>query len=306
MNSNTELQSDSKIDLKFDYIARVFQKTASKKFEHYVITRMWNQLNDTDIKLVPQQYVSRNNDNYALTDIYFPQVGIHVEINEPAHYATVEREIEDNNRRKEIISKTNHAVETIDCRESINGIHSQIDAVVQKIKEIVAYQKQNNTFNVWNPENEYSPTFIQSKGYMNTNDEVVLRTIDDICVLFNADSNRTKRGFLRTGAIEHPTIEDCLIWWPSATNRNGGWNNSTNPDKNEIYESNNNVDKQNGHVHHLLNNEKRTKRVVFYKYKDELGYNFYKYVGLFEIDKEKTSYEKGIVWKKIEDRFELN
>ncbi len=96
------------MDAKLDYITRVFQRTSPKRYENYVITRLWHQLNDNEIKLVPQQFVSRNQEHYALTDVYFPQIGLHVEINEPAHYESEERIAYDNIRRNEIISKTNH------------------------------------------------------------------------------------------------------------------------------------------------------------------------------------------------------
>lgn len=40
-----------------EYIARQFSKAQKKVFEHYVVTRIWHQLNDVEIKFVTQQYV---------------------------------------------------------------------------------------------------------------------------------------------------------------------------------------------------------------------------------------------------------
>src|SRR5690606_39566153 len=71
---------------KLDYISRLLQRTSSKRIEHYVISRIWHLLDNYDVKMTPQQYVSRELTQYALTDIYFPQIGLHVEVNEPVHY----------------------------------------------------------------------------------------------------------------------------------------------------------------------------------------------------------------------------
>lgn len=73
------------MSLKLDYITRLFQKTSKKAIEHYVLTRLWHLLNDYEIEMLPQQYVNRHADKYALTDVYFPQVKLHVEVNERAH-----------------------------------------------------------------------------------------------------------------------------------------------------------------------------------------------------------------------------
>ncbi len=44
---------------KLDYISRFLQRTSSKRIEHYVIYRIWHLLDNYDIKMTPQQYVSR-------------------------------------------------------------------------------------------------------------------------------------------------------------------------------------------------------------------------------------------------------
>lgn len=293
------------MDAKLDYITRVFQKTSLKRYEHYVITRLWYQLDDDEIKLVPQQYVNRNNKQYALTDIFFPQIGLHIEVNEPAHYNSVERINTDNKRRDEIIDKTSHWVKTIDCCKDKKGIDAQIDSIVEIIKNRIKQQKLSNSFNIWNPENEFKPSYFKSKGFIDCNEEVNIRTADDICELFDVSPQKIKRGFLRKGAIEHPKINDILIWWPFENNRSGGWNNSINTDKNEILEKNSNLEKQQGHTWHNIEVEKRKRRLVFYKHKDDLGFQFYKFVGLFSLDMEKTKEYNGVFWKKIEDRFSL-
>ena len=68
------------------YLSRLFQKNSSKPTELYVLTRLWHQLDDIEVQMIPQQYVGLPEARYAMTDVFFPQANIFVEINEPAHY----------------------------------------------------------------------------------------------------------------------------------------------------------------------------------------------------------------------------
>ena len=44
---------------KLEFISRRLAKAENKKYEHYVVTRIWHLLDNTQIKLVTQQYVTR-------------------------------------------------------------------------------------------------------------------------------------------------------------------------------------------------------------------------------------------------------
>lgn len=60
---DSALKSDSnstvnKMD-KLEFISRRLAKAENKKYEHYVVTRIWHLLDNTQIKLVTQQYVTR-------------------------------------------------------------------------------------------------------------------------------------------------------------------------------------------------------------------------------------------------------
>ena len=58
-------------DYKLDYMTRLFRKIRNKRFEAYVIQRIWDLLNDDSIRFVTQQYFKRNeNGKYALADLY--------------------------------------------------------------------------------------------------------------------------------------------------------------------------------------------------------------------------------------------
>ena len=66
---------------KKEFLLRQIAKTNKKNYENYVVTRVIHQLDDLSIKVVTQQYVTRRSGR-ALTDLYFPQIGVHVEVDE--------------------------------------------------------------------------------------------------------------------------------------------------------------------------------------------------------------------------------
>ncbi len=68
-----------------EFILRQISKTNKKSYENYVVTRIWHLLNDLNIKIVTQQHVTRPAGR-ALTDLYFPQIKLHVEIDEGHHF----------------------------------------------------------------------------------------------------------------------------------------------------------------------------------------------------------------------------
>ena len=69
-------------------------------------------LDDDRVKFVVQQYVRTGKDEYALADLYLPQLNIFIEVNEPFHENNVER---DNLRNEKIMDITHSELHTIVC-----------------------------------------------------------------------------------------------------------------------------------------------------------------------------------------------
>jgi hypothetical protein len=120
---------------KVEYITKLFQKTSPKAIENYCLTRLWHKLDNDEIKIIPQQYVNRHNNNFALTDVYLPQFKIHIEVNEPAHYSSEDRIISDEKRKIEIENNTGHKLFVIDCRKDLKEIHNQINVIISEINQ---------------------------------------------------------------------------------------------------------------------------------------------------------------------------
>ncbi|HFF4823898.1 TPA: AbaSI family restriction endonuclease, partial [Acinetobacter baumannii] len=69
-----------------DYVIRQLGRTKNKRYETYVVSRIIHLLNDFTLKFVTQQFVRLSNKKIALTDLYFPQLGIHIEVDEEHHF----------------------------------------------------------------------------------------------------------------------------------------------------------------------------------------------------------------------------
>src|SRR5690606_23199633 len=88
-----------------EYNLRQLRRSYKKKYENYVVSRIFHSVNRfEDVQMVTQQYVKRP-EGFALTDLYFPQFKLHVEVDELHHEAT-KNIIEDNYRELDIINAT--------------------------------------------------------------------------------------------------------------------------------------------------------------------------------------------------------
>lgn len=283
------------MDYKLEYMTRLFAKISKKKTETYVINRIWHQLDDDRVKFVVQQYIRRTQDKYALADLYLPQLGILIEINEPFHKNNTEV---DRVRNEEISHVTHSEPIVIDCDNSIEEIHSQISNVVQQIKQAIA--EQGDKFIPWDGGSTLSVEYHRNKGYLKVDEQEYVRTIDEAFAIFGAKAKH--RGFLRVAGASVPNKPNEFVWCPSSGHRI--WCNKLSEDGLEIREYNK-TDEQTrkNHVERYLSDNQR--RVTFFREKDELGFCFYRFVGVFELNKDKSEQENKCVWERISDYYYL-
>lgn len=117
-------------------ITGMLAKIANKPTEAYVIGRIWHRLDDVRVRFVLQQYVRRK-EGYALADLYLPQIGLIVEVNEGYHEEPSQRQ-KDELRNREVADATNADVWVIKASGSLDEIHTQVDDVVAEIRKRVA------------------------------------------------------------------------------------------------------------------------------------------------------------------------
>lgn len=288
------------MDYKLDYMERLFAKISKKKTESYVISRIWHQLDDDRVKFVVQQYIRRTQDKYALADLYLPQLNIFIEINEPYHKDEnrVLREI-DRIRNEEILNITNSKPIIIDCDNNIQEIHHQITDVISLIKQRI--QEMGDNFQPWDDVSTLSVEYHRNKGYLKVDDNECLRTTDDVAEIFGTKPKH--RGFLRASGATVPNKKNEIIWWPNMEHRL--WSNELSEHGMFIYEYPKAENKRTAHLKQWLSAPEET-RITFLRYKDDLGFCFYRFVGVFKLNKEKSIKENKCVWECVSDYYKLS
>ena len=144
-----------------DYIIRQIAKTNKKNYENYVVTRFYHRIDREDLKLITQQYVNRP-EGHALTDIYLPQLKLHIEVDEPFHEKQVQLDI---NRETDIVQATDHSIERIKITDDLESINKQVDSLVKSIKAQIEKLEKEKKWIPWDLDKEFNPLFYQEKGY---------------------------------------------------------------------------------------------------------------------------------------------
>jgi very-short-patch-repair endonuclease len=277
---------------KKEFVIRQLGRTKNKKYEAYVVTRIIHLLNDLSIKFVTQQYVNRP-EGRALTDLFFPQLKLHIEVDEGQHF-TIENINADKIREADIVNATGHKIERVDATKSIEDINNRIDQIVSMIKK----EKEQSSFEPWNIDTEFNPETYIKLGYIDILDNVAFKTIKDACNCFG----HKYAGYQSAGA-SHPYQPDTMLWFPKLF-PNGEWDNNISDDEKIIIEKNVHSDKAIEHINSHINNKKKHKhiRVVFAKVKGNLGDTLYRFRGVYGLDVDSSNKDTGLIWKRTDTR----
>ena len=192
---------------KKEFLLRQIAKTNKKNYENYVVTRVIHQLDDLSIKVVTQQYVTRRSGR-ALTDLYFPQIGVHVEVDE-AHHARAHNVEADAIREADIVDATDHQVLRVDVTLPLEEIHGRVTEIVEVVQKAVAERRLSDDFHPWDLEAEYDPDTHIRRGYIDTKDDVAFRTTAEACNCFGHSYKTWQRGLAR-----HAYCPDLTLWFP--------------------------------------------------------------------------------------------
>ena len=272
---------------KTEYIVRQMAKTNKKNYENYVVTRIWHLLNNLDIKFVTQQHVTRP-ESRALTDMYFPQLKIHIEVDEGHHFDSDGKQVkQDAVREADIINATGHELIRINvCGVAIEDINREIDEAVKTIRTKFDLVKPAP----WDIEAQYSPQTYIDKGSISVDDNVAFRTIADACNCFGHSYSGFQRGFTK-----HPN-EERMLWFPKLY-ANNDWENEISLDENEIYEKN--IRDQKAYFNKYKNEPKhRKERVVFARVRSSLGDVMYRFKGVYKLDLADSEVKRKFVYKR--------
>jgi very-short-patch-repair endonuclease len=276
---------------KLEFIIKQLAKTNKKNYENYVVTRIWHSLNDLDIKFITQQYVTRADGKYALTDMYFPQFNIHVEVDE-LHHFTKENIHLDKIREQDIINQTGHEIFRVEVKNGIEKIHTEVDDIVEKIKALKS--QMGDHFVPWDIEKEQSSATYVDLGYIHLKDNVAFKHSFVACNCFGHDYKA-----LMKGGAKHPIEKDVTIWFPKLY-PNEEWNNSISSDGMIIREKHIDSVEAKKHINHHINSGIH-KRIVFARVRGPLGDIMYRFKGAFKLDIENTLTEGNLHWVKYSD-----
>jgi very-short-patch-repair endonuclease len=276
----------------YDYVALQLARTKNKKHELYVVTGIIHRLNRNDVKFITQQYVRRDSGR-ALTDLYFPSLSLHIEVDEPFHLKQV---IHDQLREADIIDATGHKVLRIPITGTLADINHSIDECVMAIRSKLA--ELGTDFAAWDMENEFAIEPHIERGYIDLQDNIAFRHITDAC---NCFGHRYKR-HQRAGA-RHPHHPDILLWFPKLF-ENDAWNNRISSNEETIWElsKDKDNDKVQQHFQRWVQESTLDKRLVFAKAKDSLGIILYRFKGLYQIDRQSSNLKEGLCWRRIATR----
>ncbi len=286
----------SNLYTKKEYILKQFARTNKKNYENYVVTRIFHQINDLEIKFTTQQYFKRDNGKFGMADMYFPQFNLSIEIDESQH--DTQRHIDqDKIRDKDYVAATenlfSHPKGWMPKRIRVGGDIS-LDQIHFEIEEVVNYirclREKDKKFTPWNIEDENNYSY-QNMKVFDVNNQIVFRKIVDAINYFRIEELKYN-GYQRAGAM---TMDKKKKLWFPKLYKNKDWNNTISSDETLIEEQPAGVhSKWFGNTKHLekILRKNDKVRIVFARVKGNLGFVLYRFKGYFVLNK-KLSKEKG-------------
>ncbi|MFD0942368.1 AbaSI family restriction endonuclease [Savagea faecisuis] len=282
-----------------DYLIKTFSRTKRKDFENYILNAIWHRLDNPNIQPVSQQYVKRPNGSYALIDLYFPQLHIGIEVDEAHHFAQIDADQlrtediltaleEDANTLKmdhiigavEENSTSHFQIFRIDATLPLHELHQQIDQVVHHIQ-----QKANTRELQWLTYEEELER-VKRQTSLSINDAVAFKYIRDIAnTVFGKNNKANQQSYFKV-------TDEITLWCPQLSpiidgevrSMAGGWLNFLADDWSYIDESNKDVNTVDERLKNLEKKQKEDRTLaVFAKFKDNLGINRYRFVGMFKL-----------------------
>lgn len=265
---------------KADYILRSLSKISKKRWEHYVINRIFHRLDDPDVEFVCQQCVRKQDGKIYLTDLFFPQINLYLEIDE-GHHENDEAKKNDAKRNFDIVEATGFEEERI----SVVGItleeaNKEIEKFIVKIRtrkdELVA----KDSFHGWDYKHRFTAYPHLESGRIEIGPNSAFRTHKDALNCFGYNKGHLQKAVWNMP----PHVSDaiglrgkCVVWFPKLYEQ-PGWSNSLSDDGKIICEINKNLD--GGY------DEPWDMRIVMGRSRDELNRILYRFLGVFEVMQE--------------------
>lgn len=289
---------------KDEHILRILTKLKHKKYEYFVVSRIIQQIFDSDIKFVCQQLVRRpDGRGRALLDMYFPQLNISLEIDEPQH-ENKENKLSDKQRTRDIINVAQLDEKRIQILsengqlKSLTRIAKDTDSFLEYLQEKAAHVRADGEWVPWDFDNELTAKPHLARGYIDAADDVLLRRHIDAIELFG----RKLKGHQGGGWVPPKSYNLTMIWFPRLY-KNDKWDNSLSDDGTQIIEKN--LDDRGLSIMNQDQYGPNHHRAVFARRDEPLIGTLYRFVGVFEYSKAASRDLGAAVYDKISNRINL-
>ncbi|MBD8036733.1 phosphoribosylaminoimidazole carboxylase [Solibacillus sp. A46] len=269
---------------KYNFIKKQLSKTNKKNDENYVVSRIWHLLNNSDVKMITQQYIVRDvaTKTYALADIYFPQINTIVEIDEPYHLSD-EMVLSDTMRQHDIVQAIECEVFRIKVTNDLQEMNEKIDEIVLALRQ----QFDRIDYQVWDVEQEYNPMTYVQRGYLDATEHVAFKTVKDCCNCFGAGY----KGLQGSGAkhkFQDAIDIKALKFYPNAN-----WDNELSANEQYFTEYHTDAEVNASYMKKRLD-ELRQELALFAHVRSEFGGFEYVFKGWYKVNP-KRSLELGKV-----------
>lgn len=288
---------------KDEHILRILTKIKHKKYEHFAVSRIIHRLIDTDIKFVCQQLVRRpGGRGNALLDMYFPQLAISLEIDEPQHESAVHKK-SDKERTRDIINVARLEEKRISVLQngttSLAKMAEDIDRFIDFLLDRAQQaRKDSSSWQPWNFDEELTAAPHLRRGYIDAREDVLLRKHIDAIELFGV-----KLKGHQSGAWRPPKSFDLTMVWFPRLYKNEKWDNSISIDGMKIVEKN--LGEDGAFILDPSRYGENHKRAVFARKEEPLIGVLYRFVGVFEYSPTSSLEEKAAIYHKVSDRIDL-
>ncbi len=262
---------------KTDYILRSLSKISKKRWEHYVINRIFHRLDDPEIEFICQQCIRKEDGKIYLADFFLPQLGIYLEVDE-GHHASDEAKILDAKRKFDIAEVSGLHEERISVYDAtISEINSRIDKFVDQIKTRKQAAIAAGEFPDWDYEQRFTARPHLENGYVSIGPRAAFRTQKDALNCFGYNKGHYQRAVWNLPSQVRDAIGlsgECMVWFPRLQKQEY-WDNSLSEDGTIISEICKNSSKEYADVW--------DNRIVMARSRDELSQTLYRFVGVFKV-----------------------
>lgn len=132
------------MEWKYQHYTNQIRRTYRKQHENFVVTSLIHDSRLSELAPYTQHYVKRSDQGYALIDLYYPQIDLAIEIDEPYHEYVKEAD-----KVRERLVASNLNCEFIRIRVSTGNVVKQIEDL--KLRVIAKMVEKNEHFTPWEP-----------------------------------------------------------------------------------------------------------------------------------------------------------